>query len=272
MLVQTSSPLHHCSPDPSNSLPPGVLQPKTYPSSECPVKHPSRSPRQYTVWNCLHLRGYWGPSDCCKPANTPSHRPRRLREDLQLTPTSLSLEPPTTPLSTDTARHPNHAPSTGLLATIARANTLYPWTIPHVAPPGHTYQYQPPQFSFIPAGDSTHILVRGMPQTQQPSTHAAPHRTRIPRQYFSAVASDLTHGRYFGVRSTAAPPAFRTRSTYSRRLPTARTHLRRESANALSPTVSAVINAIRKLSDNDSQASSSTIPNNSTQLGDVPPV
>ena len=29
---------------------------KTYPPSERPVKHPSRSPRQYTFWNCLHPR------------------------------------------------------------------------------------------------------------------------------------------------------------------------------------------------------------------------
>ena len=50
----------------------------------------------------------------------------------------------------------------------------------------------------------------------------------------------LTHGKYFGVRSAAAPP-------------TAAAH-----------------NAARKLSDNDSQDSSSATPNNSTQLSDVP--
>ena len=127
MLVQTSSPLHHCSPGPTNSLPTEVLQPETYPPSERPVKHPSRSPRQYIFWNCLHLRWYWDPGNCCKPANAPLHRPRRLRGVLQLTPTSLSLEPPTPPLDTDTAGHSNHAPSTGALATIARfANTPCP--------------------------------------------------------------------------------------------------------------------------------------------------
>ena len=188
MLVQTSSSLHHCSSDPSNSLPPGVLQPKTYPPSERPVKHPSWSPRQYTFWNCLHLCWYWAPGNCCKPATAPSHRSRRLREVLQLTPASLSLELPTPPLDRDTAGHPNqalshpsHAPSTGALATIARfANVMYPWTIPYAAPPGHTYQQQPPQFLFILAGDSNPIPVRGMPQTQQPSTHAAPPPTCSP--------------------------------------------------------------------------------------------
>ena len=58
MLVQTSSPLHHCSSSPTNSLPPGIFHPETYPPSERPVKHPSRSPRQYTVLNVLHLRWY----------------------------------------------------------------------------------------------------------------------------------------------------------------------------------------------------------------------
>ena len=120
MLVQTSSPLHRYSSGPTNSLPSGVLQPATYSPSKRPVKHSSRSPRQYTFWNCLHPRWYWGPGNCCKPANAPSHRPRRLREILQLNPTSLSLEPPTPQLDTDTAGHPNHAPSTGALTTIAR--------------------------------------------------------------------------------------------------------------------------------------------------------
>ena len=188
-LVQTSSPLHHCSSGPTNSLPPGALQPETYPLSKRPVKPPSRSSHQYTFWNCVHLRWCWGPGNCCKPGNAPPHRPRRIREVLRLTPTPLSLEPPTPPLDMDTAGHPNNASSTGALATIARfANAPYPWTIPDVAPPGHTYQHQPPQFSCIPAGDSTLIPLRGMPQTQQPYTHAAPPPTRSPRQRFSAVA------------------------------------------------------------------------------------
>ena len=157
MLVQTSSPQHHpCSSDSTNDLPSGVLQPETYPPSERPVKHPSRNPRQYAFLNCLHLRWYWGPGNCCKPANAPSYRPRRLREGLQLTPTSLSLEPPTPPLDTDIVGHPSHAPSTGALATVARfANALCTWIITHVAPPGYTYEHQPPQCSFIPIGDST---------------------------------------------------------------------------------------------------------------------
>ena len=167
MLVQTSSPLHYCSSGPTNSLLPGVLQPEAYPPTECPVKHPSRSPRQHTFRNCLHLRWYLGPGNCCKCASTPLHWPRHLREVSQLTPTPLNLEPPTSPLDTDTAGHPNNAPFTEALATIARfANAPCPWTIPHVAPPGYTYQHQPPHFPFIPAGDSTPIPVRGMSQTQ----------------------------------------------------------------------------------------------------------
>ena len=72
--------------------------------------------------------------------------------------------------------------------------------------------------SLIPAGDSTPIPVRGMPQTQQPSTLAAPPPTRSPRQCFSAVASDRR----------CRPPShtweilrgsFRSSSTYSHRLP-----------------------------------------------------
>ena len=140
MLVQTSSPLYHCSSGSTNSLPPGVLQPETYPPSERPVKHLSRNLRQYTFWNCLHLRWYWVPGNCCKPANAPSYRPRRLREVLQPTPTLISLEPPTPPLDTDT-------PTTSRL--------LEPWQLlhasptpctrgqpPHVAPPVYTYQLQ----------------------------------------------------------------------------------------------------------------------------------
>ena len=147
MLVQTSSPLHHYSSGLANSLPPGVLQSETYPPSGRPVKHSNRSPHQYTFWNCLHLHWYWSHGNCFKPANAPSHRPWRLREVLQLTPTSPSLEPPTPPLDTDTAGYSNHAPSTGALATIARfASAPCPWTIPHVAPPGYTYQHRSPHF------------------------------------------------------------------------------------------------------------------------------
>ena len=269
MLVQTPPSLHHCLSGSTNSLPPGVLQSENDPPSECPVKHHSRSPRPCTFWNCLHLRVYWCPGNCCKPANAPSHPPRCLWEVLQLTPTLLGMEPPTPPLDTDTAGRPNPAPSTGALATVARfANAPYPCAIPHVAPPGYTYQHQPPQFSFIPAGDFTLIPVRGMPQTQQPSTHAAPPPTRSPRQCLSVFASD---------RRSQLPShpweilrgSFRSRSTYSRHLPTVRTPLREESANAPSPTVSAVINAIRKFFDNDSQDSSPPTPKNSTQLSEV---
>ena len=105
-----------------------------------PVKRPSRRPRQYTFWYCLHPpAGTGAPATTVSFVNAPSHRPRRPREVLQLTSTSLSLEPPTPPL--DTAGHPNHAPSPGALATTAHfANAPYPLTIPHVAPPGYTYQ------------------------------------------------------------------------------------------------------------------------------------
>ena len=169
---------------------------KTYPPSERPVKHPSRSLRQYTFWNCLHLRWYWGPGNWCKPANVPLHRPQHLREVLQLTPTSLSLEPPMPPLDMDTAGHPNHALSTGALETIARfANAPYPWTTlyPH-------------------AGDFTPVPVRGMPQTQLFSTHAGPPQSadlgNASQLLLQIDAPDphLTHGRYFEVRSAAAPP------------------------------------------------------------------
>ena len=203
MLVQTSSPLHHCSSCSTNSLPPEVLQPETYPSSERPVKHPSRSPRQYTFWNCLHPRWYWAPGNCCKSANAPSHRPRRLCEVLQLTPTSLSLEPPTPSLDTDTAGPPNHASSTGALTTIARfANSPYPWTISHVAPPGYAYQHQPPQFSLS--------LPVTLPQCPYEACHrvsSLPHMrlrfqpaviANVSQLSLQANAPDLhiTHGRY----------------------------------------------------------------------------
>ena len=156
--------------------------------------------------------GTGAPATAVSFANAPSHRPRRLREVLQLFPTSLSLELSTLPL--DTAGHLNHAPSPRALATTARfANAPYPLTIPHVAPPGYTYQHQPLQCCFIPAGDSIPIPVRGMPQTQQPSTQAAPLPTRSPRQCFSAVASDRRSrsaispmGDIFGVQSAADPP------------------------------------------------------------------
>ena len=278
MLVQTSSLLYHCSSGPTNSLPPGVLQSETYPPSEHPVKPPSRSPRHCTFWNCLlHLRWYWGPGNCCKPANAPSHQPRRLREVLRLSPTPLNLEPTTPPLDTDTVGHPSNAPSTGghpnnvpssgALVTITRfANAPYLWAIPHVAPTGHTYQHQPPQFTLS--------LSATLPVYPYEACHrlsSLPHmRLRLQPAVLGSFsqlllqtdAADphITHGRYFGVRS----------STYSHRFPIARTPLRKKSANVSSSTVSAVINAIRKFSDNDSQDSSSATPNNSTQLSDVP--
>ena len=164
MLIQASSPLHHSSSGSINSLPPGVLQPETYPPSERPVKHPSRSPRQYTFWNCLHLHWYWGPGNCCKPANAPSHRPQRLREVLQPTPKSLSLEPPTPPLDTNIPTTPRLLEPWQLLHALQRS-------VPVDNPPTSHHRGIPtiinrPVF-LIPAGDSTSIPVRGMPQTQQ---------------------------------------------------------------------------------------------------------
>ena len=108
-----------------------------------------------------------------------------------------------------------------------------------------------------------------MPRTQQPSTHAAPPPTRSPRHFFSAVASDRR------CRPSSHPweilrCSFRSSSTYSHRLPIARTPFRKESTNTSSSAVIAVINAIRKFSDNDSQDSSSATTNSSTQLSDVP--
>ena len=78
----------------------------------------------------------------------------------------------------------------------------------------------------IPAGDSTPIPVRCMPQMQQPSIYAAPPPTRCPRQYFSAVASDRRcqpqpkHGRYFGFvpqHLHLQPPSNRTRRSFADR-------------------------------------------------------
>ena len=248
MLVQTSSPLHHCSSGPSNSLPSGVLQPKTYPSSERPVNHLSRSPRQYIFWTCLHLRWYWGPDNCCKPTNAPSHRPRRLREVLQLTPTSLSLETPTPPLDTDTAGHPNrvpphpnHAPSTGVLATSARfANAPYPWTIPYVAHRGIPFNINRPSFPLsLPATlplhpyEACHILgsLPHMRLRLQPAVLG-----NVSQLLLQTDAPDphLTHGRYFGVRSAATSltaPAFQPHPS-SKGTPT---FLRRPSVQSSTP-------------------------------------
>ena len=62
-----------------------------------------------------------------------------------------------------------------------------------------------------------------MPQTQQPSTHAAPPQAAVLDDVSQAVASDRrcrphpTHGRYLGVRSAVAPPtatAFQSRPVY----------------------------------------------------------
>ena len=187
-------------------------------------------------------------------ADSPSYRPRRLRKVLQPTPTSLSLEPPTPPL--DTIGHFNHAPSPGALGITARfTNATYPLTVPHVAPPRYTYQHQPPQCSFIPAGDSISILVRGMPPTQQPSM-----RLRLQPAVLSNVPQLLLQ------TNTPDPPAhlreissgFNPRPLHLQPPPSNRTPLQKESANAPSPTVSAAVNAIRnEFSDNDSQDSSS---------------
>ena len=225
MLVQTSSPLHHCSSASTNSLPPGVLRPEPAsaptggPTTNSYIAQPGTAyasaghGHRWTPQPCLV---YWSPGNYCTlrqrpvPVDSP---PRR----------TIGVYLPT-------------------------STTPFPSSLPC---------------------DSTPIPVRGMPQTQQPSTHVAPPPTRSPRQCFSAVASDRR----------CRPPShtweilrgsFSSSSTYSHRLPIACTPLRKESANASSSTVSAVINAIRKFSDNDSQYSSSAIPNNSTQLSDVP--
>ena len=142
MLVQTSSPLlHHCSSGPTNSLThmeffSRKLTHLQSALSSIPVETLAKTPSGIAYTSA----GTGAPATAVKPANAPLHRPWRRRDVLQLTPTSLSLEPPTLPLDTDFAGHPNHAPSTGALATIARfANAPYPWTTPHVASPGHTY-------------------------------------------------------------------------------------------------------------------------------------
>ena len=263
MLVQASSPLHHCSSGPTNSLPPGVLQPETYPPSERPVKHLSRRPRQYTFWNCLHLRWYWGPDNCCKPAYAPSPRARRLREVMQLTSTSLSLEPPTPLLDTDTAGHPNHTPSAVVPETIARfVNAPYPWTTSHVAPLGHTsININRPNFPL------------SLPATLPLYLYEVCHRlSSLPHMRLRLQPAVLSNVSQLLPQTDAADPpslpweilrgSFRSRTTYSRRLPT--------TPNAPSPTVSAVINTARKISDSDSRDSSLATPINSTQLSDVP--
>ena len=44
ILVQTSSPLHHCSSGPTKSLPPGVLQPENLPTFGAPCQAPQSKP------------------------------------------------------------------------------------------------------------------------------------------------------------------------------------------------------------------------------------
>ena len=131
------------------------------------------------------------------------------------------------PLDTDIAGHPNHAPSTGAPATIVRfANASYPWTIPHVAPPGYTYKHQPLHFSLsLPATlpiyphEACHRL-SSLPHMRlrlQPAVLGNVYQLLIQT---SVPDPHLTHGKYFGVRSAAAPPtaaAFQPQPTLLRR-------------------------------------------------------
>ena len=100
------------------------------------------------------------------------------------------------------------------MATIAHfANAPYPWTAPHVAPPGYTYQHQPPQFPLsLPATlplypyEACHrlsIIPHNMRLRLQPAVLS--NVSQLLRQT-DAPEPHLTHGRYFGVRSAAAPP------------------------------------------------------------------
>ena len=269
MLVQTSSPLHHCLSGSTNSLPPGVLQPETYPPSERPVKHPSRNPHQHVFWNFLHLHLYWGLGNCCKPANAPSRRP--WRPTGRSTTNSYIAQPETayasaghghrwTPQPRPVYWSPGnyctlrqrpvpvdnrpHRTTGAYLSTSTRPIFIYPCRRLYLYP---RTRHATDSVAFHTYGSASN------PQTDAPDPH-------------------LTHGRYIGVRSAAAPftaaafqlqnHSFRSPSIYSRRFPTA--------PNAPSPTISTVMNAARKFSDNNSQAFSSATPNNSTQLSDVP--
>ena len=175
-----------------------------------------------------------------------SHRSRRLQEGLLLlTPTSLHLEPPTTPL-----------------------DVPYPFDNLHVAPMGYTYQHQPPQFSL------------SLPAALSPYLYEACHSLNIllhmllrlqpaPRQRFSSVASNrrsrppFTPMRdIFGVQSVAAPSTATAFQTH----PSSKGKRKRSIADR----VSAVVKAIRnEFSDNDSQESSSATPNDSAQPSDA---
>ena len=238
MLVQTPSPLHHCSSGSTNSLPPGILQPEPAsaptggPTTNSYIAQPGTayaSAGHEHHWTPQPRLVYWSPGNYCtlRQRPVPVENPPRRTSGVYL------------PTSTPTSHHQ------GIPTNINRS------------------------ISLIPAGDFTPKPVRGMPQTQQPSTYAALPPTRGPRQCFSVVASD---------RRCRSPShtwemlrgSFCSSSTHSHRLPIARTPLRKERTNAPSLTVSAVIDAARKFSDSDSQDSSSAIPSNSTPLSDVP--
>ena len=130
------------------------------------------------------------------------------------------------PLDTDITGHPNHASSIEALTTFARfANAPCPWTILHVAPAGYAYQHQPPRRTtgvYLPT--STAPFPPSLPATLPPYPYDACHRrSTLPHMRLrlqSAILCNVfqlllqtdaadphpTHGRYFRVRSAAAPP------------------------------------------------------------------
>ena len=174
MLVQTSSPLHHCSSGSTKSLPPGVLQPEPAPApTESPTTNSyiAQSGTAYASaghghrWTPQPRLVYWSPGNYCTLRQRPA-----------------------------------------------------PVDIPHVVPPGYTYQHQPPRFP--------HPCRRLYPHTRtRHATDAAAFHTcgsasnPNSQRLLQTDAADPhpTHGRYFGVRSAAAPPtatAFQSRPVY----------------------------------------------------------
>ena len=163
MLVQTSSPPHHCSTGSTKSLPPGVLQPEPAPA---PTGGPTTNSyiaqpgNAYTSaghghrWTPQPRLVYWSPGNYCT-----------LRQ---------------CPVPVDT---------------------------PHVAPPGYTYQHQPPHFPHPCRRLYPHTRTRHA--TDAAAFHTCGSASNPPSQRLlqtDAADPHPTHRRYLGVRSTAAPP------------------------------------------------------------------
>ena len=199
MLVQTSSPLHHCSSGSTNSLPPGVLQPE-------PASAPTGGPTTNSYipplgtayasaghghrWTPQLRLVYWSPGNYCTLCLCPvlvDNPPRR---------TSGVYIP------TSTAPFPSSLPAT---------LPPYPYEACH-------------RRSSLP-----HMRLRLQPAVLG----------NVSQRLLQTDAADPhpTHGRYFGVRSAAAPP---TATAFQSHVPLferkAQTPLRRPSVQSSTPS------------------------------------